>query len=156
MSSDTTSHEKDNLPNILRYDNEVTSLYKWAFYYQFPVKFIVRERLEPNGYDYESVLDLIAGLLKNGESLNEIYQTIEKYNEDTSDINPEDMVMFYYVINGKKYKDNNVILLQDINNAYKDLGENMTYDTPIRFFEEYTFWSTNLDSSFIGKFLFTI
>ena len=75
--------------NSIKYDNDVTLLYKWQKSFQVPIKLMItrlrtaQDNLAINGtttYIFESLL-MIVKRLYNDNTPNEIYDFIKKYNK---------------------------------------------------------------------------
>lgn len=117
---------------ITPYDNDVTLLYKWAYYFSIPIRLmVVRPRTESDleiksgttVYVFESLPAIVQRLLLEKESLTNIYDIVTGLNKL---ITIDDIAMAYYSL-----------LLQEgmrpdlyvtINKAYRDMDNTLTVD----------------------------
>jgi len=116
------SQARRNIPSISIFDNDVTLLYKWANYYEVPIKqIVVRPRTEAEAnvqsgsktWIYEPLNEMIRRL--SGQSLYNIYEQVVAYSNDTS---ADDVAMTYADLINPSYRDQ---AMKTVNDFYADL-----------------------------------
>lgn len=114
------------------YDNDVTLLYKWADFFQVPVKFIIVRPRTPQdtgvlagvtAYVFESLPLIVQRLIDEGESPASIYDIITGYEPQ---VLIEDIMMTYYDILHQHDRSPN--LYQTINQIYRSMDNTLVVD----------------------------
>src|SRR5436853_86960 len=142
--------------NSIKYDNDVTLLYKWQKSFQVPIKLMItrlrtaQDNLAINGtttYIFES-LHMIVKKLYNDNTPNEIYDFIKKYNKF---ITPRDLVFVYYILlqsNQVRRRGNPGYYYKAVNQFAQeivDVAGNISYEDEKTLENDYNSWLNNIN-----------
>ena len=142
--------------NSIKYDNDVTLLYKWQKSFQVPIKLMItrlrtaQDNLAINGtttYIFESLL-MIVKRLYNDNTPNEIYDFIKKYNKF---ITPRDLVFVYYILlqsNQVRRRGNPGYYYKAVNQFAQeivDVAGNISYEDEKTLENDYNSWLNNIN-----------
>ncbi len=89
-------NETADAPVKTIYDNEVTMMYKWAYYYGLPSHLLISLRSESGDLElksFEPLSTFIGRLLAVGQTISEIYKLAKDLNDQ---ITTRDIIMAYY------------------------------------------------------------
>lgn len=103
------------------YDNSVTILYKWATYHDIEAVLVIPRPRNPQGrlttnpddYTYQTLLEFLTEMLKEGLGLDEILAAARQYNKFIDDFT---VLMVYYDYLQSRPELN---LVKNMNNAYR-------------------------------------